>query len=59
MVEKCTVCEVEERKGIHILNLFICEACEREIVRSEVNGDFYNYYLKKIREINKSLINIS
>lgn len=59
LAEKCSVCELEQRKGIHILKLFVCESCEREIVRSEVDDEFYKYYLKKIREINKSLINIS
>lgn len=58
-VEKCSVCELKKNKGIHILNLYVCEDCEREIVVSDVSDEFYKYYLQKVKRINESLINIS
>ncbi len=58
-LEKCSICEQKKDKGIHICTIYICEACEREIVYSDVNDEFYKYYLQKIKKVTLSLLNIS
>lgn len=57
--ETCSVCEQNQEKGIHICDIYICESCEREIVRSDVSDEFYRYYLQKLRKLKQSLLNIS
>ena len=55
----CTVCEQTKEDGIHICDIFICEVCERKIVASDVDDDFYKFYLEKLRKLKHSLVNIS
>lgn len=57
--EKCSVCEQKKEEGIHLTDIYICSNCEREIVNSDVNDEFYKYYLQKLRKLKKSLLNIS
>lgn len=56
---KCSVCERNNSKGIYICDIYICESCEREIVSSDVNDEFYRYYLQKLKKLKHSLLNIS
>ncbi|MFN7253052.1 MAG: sigma factor G inhibitor Gin [Anaerobacillus sp.] len=58
-LERCSVCEQKQEAGIHICDIYICEACEREIVSSDVSDEFYRYYLQKLRKLKHSLLNIS
>lgn len=49
--KKCLICECEKSEGIHLLNYFICEQCEYDIVHTEVNEKGYRYYLDRLKKI--------
>ncbi|WLV24733.1 sigma factor G inhibitor Gin [Aciduricibacillus chroicocephali] len=51
--ERCGICEEEKERGIHILHMFICEACERAIVQTEPEQTEYDRFVEKLRDINK------
>ena len=50
----CGVCDQDREKGFYLYNLFICSECEQKIIHTEPNQAQYQYYLKKLRGINKS-----
>ena len=50
--EKCMVCGVEKRQGLHIVDQFICEACENDIVHTDVGDPKYADYLSKLSILN-------
>lgn len=50
--EKCMVCGNEKNLGIHIIDQFICEACETEIVHTDVEDPKYAEYLSKLSILN-------
>lgn len=52
-MEHCTICEEEKKRGIHLYNLFICCECERNIVSTEPREQKYQYYLKKLKNMNQ------
>nr|WP_096203276.1 sigma factor G inhibitor Gin [Bacillus sp. FJAT-45350] len=49
--ETCLVCEEKKTSGIHLFEHFICECCERKMVLTDTNDEYYHYYLKKLRKI--------
>ena len=52
--EKCGICEEEKERGIHLYSLFICTDCEYNMIHTEPREEKYNYYLKKLKNVNKS-----
>ena len=49
--ETCAVCEQIKGMGIHLYTTFICEECERDMIRTDTNDPKYQYYLKQLRKI--------
>lgn len=52
----CLVCDQTNDKGIHLLNYFICEQCEREITLTNPSEKNYRYYLKHFKKVRHALI---
>ncbi|OYD06392.1 sigma factor G inhibitor Gin [Paludifilum halophilum] len=48
---RCIVCEEERVKGIRVLDEFICETCEKEIVNTEVEDQKYPHFVLQLRNI--------
>ncbi|UTW70573.1 hypothetical protein KHA80_10250 [Anaerobacillus sp. HL2] len=44
------------KNGIHIHDIYICEKCEREIVKSDVDDEFISTICKKSCKIKQSLL---
>ncbi|WP_255294920.1 sigma factor G inhibitor Gin [Bacillus sp. AFS041924] len=49
---KCIVCEEKKEQGIHIIEAFVCEECEKKIVTTETDAPIYNSFVEKLRSIN-------
>ena len=47
----CIVCERERKEGIMIVNAFICESCESEMVRTEVEDERYPHFVSRMRQL--------
>jgi len=47
----CIVCGQEQKEGIMIVNAFICESCESEIVRTEVEDERYPHFVMQMRKL--------
>ncbi|MDP5276923.1 sigma factor G inhibitor Gin [Chengkuizengella sp. 2205SS18-9] len=47
----CIVCEKQNGKGIMICSQFICNDCESEIIRTDVNDAKYSFYIQKLKRI--------
>jgi len=47
----CIVCELEKESGITIVSEFICEACESEMVRTDVRDEKYPFFIHQLRRI--------
>ncbi|WP_186575684.1 sigma factor G inhibitor Gin [Aquibacillus kalidii] len=54
--EACGICDQEKEKGIHLYNLFICCECEQKMVHTEPQEAQYQFYLNKLKNINKSTL---
>ncbi|SHG70980.1 sigma factor G inhibitor Gin [Ornithinibacillus halophilus] len=52
-VEQCGICEDRKEKGIHLYNMFICLDCEHNMIHTEPREEKYQYYLQKLKNINK------
>ncbi|MDR5659224.1 sigma factor G inhibitor Gin [Serpentinicella sp. ANB-PHB4] len=49
---QCCICDTSsEKKGIVILNRFICKNCEEEIVNTPQDHLKYSYFLKKLKKL--------
>lgn len=46
----CIICSKYCRNGIIIKGKLICSECEKKIVSSNVNTDFYQYYKNQIKK---------
>lgn len=53
LFEHCGICEEEKESGIHLYNLFICCECERNMIHTEPREEKYNYYLRKLKNMNQ------
>jgi hypothetical protein len=49
----CGICEEEKAKGIHLYTMFICTDCEYNMIHTEPREEKYNYYLRKLKNINQ------
>ncbi|MBY7141581.1 sigma factor G inhibitor Gin [Virgibacillus sp. NKC19-3] len=52
-LERCGICEEEKVKGIHLYTMFICSECEYNMIHTEPREEKYNYYLRKLKNVNK------
>ncbi|WP_087973994.1 sigma factor G inhibitor Gin [Oceanobacillus rekensis] len=49
----CGICEEEKATGIHLYTMFICTDCEYNMIHTEPREEKYNYYLRKLKNINQ------
>ncbi len=55
--KQCVICDQEKSEGIHLVEQFICEDCERQIVLTDPDDMYYHYYLKKMRKVRIPTVN--
>ncbi|MBO9131278.1 sigma factor G inhibitor Gin [Bacillus sp. 165] len=53
----CVICEQEKQEGIHVYNSFMCNDCEREIVKTNTDSPRYLFYLQQMKKINLPTVN--
>ncbi len=48
--KECMVCGrlVEQSQGIHLLQHFICNECEQEIVTTGTEDEHYRFFVKRL-----------
>ncbi|UKS31334.1 sigma factor G inhibitor Gin [Paenibacillus sp. HWE-109] len=44
------ICEQQRLGGIHIITAFICDECNNEIVKTNVNDQRYPFFVKQMRK---------
>lgn len=47
----CIICERERKEGIMIVNAFVCEICESEMVKTEVEDERYPFFVNRMRKL--------
>ena len=47
----CMICCEQKEAGIRILTQFLCHECEREIVKTDVEDERYDYYISRMKRI--------
>jgi len=47
----CIICGHEKTEGIRIVDKFICEACESEMVRTDVHDAKYPFFIHQLKNI--------
>ncbi|WP_245631743.1 sigma factor G inhibitor Gin [Alicyclobacillus ferrooxydans] len=45
------MCGVTKSRGLHICGKFVCEECERQMVRTDVSDPLYRHYIECMKEI--------
>jgi Inhibitor of sigma-G Gin len=45
----CIICSSEKPDGIFILSEFICEACEHEMVHTDVMDEKYLFFIHQLK----------
>lgn len=49
--KSCIICGHDKLEGIRIVDEFICEACELEMVRTEVQDAKYPFFIHQLKRI--------
>lgn len=44
----CSVCSRVTSDGIYVLNVFLCDACEREMINTPVDDPKYQYFVDQM-----------
>lgn len=52
-IDMCMVCEEKSDKGIYIFQHFLCTKCEQRMVVTETDDAEYQYFIEKLRKINR------
>lgn len=47
----CIICDREQMQGIMICDQLICDDCEKEMVRTEVEEERYHYFVDQMKKI--------
>ena len=49
--DTCIICGERKSEGIHIVSEFICDACESEMVHTEVQEEKYHFFIHQLKQI--------
>ena len=49
--ETCIICGQMKQEGIRIISEFICDACESEIIKTDVKDAKYPFFIRRMRRI--------
>jgi hypothetical protein len=49
--KSCIICGEVKEEGIRIVSEFICEACEAEMVHTDVKDEKYPFFIHQLRQI--------
>ncbi|MDT8715775.1 sigma factor G inhibitor Gin [Clostridium sp. 19966] len=49
--QKCIICRKNHSNGIIINGRFICNTCEARLINSNIETDFYKYYIECMKKI--------
>lgn len=52
-MQECTVCNNKQLRGIYLFNLFICETCHEQMVRTDPEDPDYRYFVEKLKRIHQ------
>ena len=52
----CVVCEKIKLDGIHLYKSFLCNECERNIIRTSIKDPEYKFYLERLKKIRIELL---
>lgn len=47
----CMVCGQRKRQGIRVIEQWICQPCETEIVNTEVEEKKYAFFIQRLRKL--------
>lgn len=47
----CIICGQTGRNGITVINEFICDECETEMVRTDVHDAKYPFFIHQMKQI--------
>lgn len=47
----CIICGELKQHGIHIVSEFICDACESEMVHTDVQEEKYHFFIHRMKQI--------
>ncbi|NBD28119.1 sigma factor G inhibitor Gin [Paenibacillus glycinis] len=50
-VNVCIICDREKEEGIRIIDGFICDTCEAEMVQTDVQDAKYPFFIHQLRRI--------
>ncbi|MGM9987029.1 MAG: sigma factor G inhibitor Gin [Bacillaceae bacterium] len=50
-IDQCVVCEKDSDFGIHLLEKFICDKCQKEIIHTDVDDPAYIFYIDKLKNV--------
>ncbi|NEU32518.1 hypothetical protein GN156_17380 [bacterium LRH843] len=49
--QDCMICRQAKKEGIYVFNIFLCTACEKDIVKLDVEMQNYDYYIEQMRQV--------
>ncbi|WP_243292600.1 sigma factor G inhibitor Gin [Bacillus sp. FJAT-47783] len=52
--EECIICNQNKKIGIHLYTSFICNDCEKEMIRTHTNDLKYKYFVQRLKRIKTS-----
>ncbi|MBO7748082.1 sigma factor G inhibitor Gin [Paenibacillus sp. MWE-103] len=47
----CIICGIEKLEGMRIIDGFICDSCETEMVQTDVQDAKYPFFIHQLRRI--------
>lgn len=58
-MQRCIICEERKMKGIRLSKAFICEACEHNMIHTDVREMKYRYYIEKLKDVRAETLSSS
>ncbi|UOQ95573.1 sigma factor G inhibitor Gin [Halobacillus shinanisalinarum] len=54
--ESCSICSRKTDNGIHLLQVYICHTCEREMVETPADDPKYQFFVQQMNKAHRSII---
>uniref|UniRef100_UPI00366BCD2C sigma factor G inhibitor Gin n=1 Tax=Cryptosporangium minutisporangium TaxID=113569 RepID=UPI00366BCD2C len=54
--ESCSICSKKTDDGIHLLQVYICRSCEKEMINTLTDDPKYQYFVQQMNKAHRSVI---
>ncbi|MCP3033570.1 sigma factor G inhibitor Gin [Halobacillus sp. A1] len=54
--ECCSICSKKTDDGLYLLRIYICQACEKEMIQTSADDPKYQFFIEQMNKAHRTMI---